>query len=309
MAITRLTYRHDFKNPKMICSLKFDKEGFMCAVVDDVPDMNHNHWVTIVNMEVNIQVAKFKHPSFPITKILSLRKDEGLLSATQHSVYLWCSTTASPSDHLFPRLQKNPYQVNNATLEIELTDCFYKNTPEFFLTIDQLELGFNITKQIAQSDRCFMYESFFYMLANCHEGFSNSINFKTAAVVDAVNTSTDGLFLIVHTTKHQVLLVNTHDGDLVTSFHQISAVYVTLDPTKELYLTMISSVNSANLIGITTKGELVVINLKTDSFKKRLAPHELFTKKLPQKTKLVAVEGLSSFAVNSGNTINVYHFD
>ena len=82
-----------------------------------------------------------------------------------------------------------------------------------------------------------------------------------------------------------------------------------LNPSSNLFFHMTTSLTCRNLIGINNKGELVVIGLKTDDVKRRLAAHEPFTKKLQQKTKLMAIGGDSSFAVNTGHLVNVYHFD
>lgn len=187
----------------------------MCAVADDSRETSQDYAVTIVNLQFNIPVAKLKHPNFPATRMISLRKTEGLLTCSQQSVYLWAATNAAAAESFFPRLQKTALQITTPALELELSDCFYKNVTEYFLNMDNLNLAFSVTRQIAQSDRSYLYESYFYMLDNADEGYSHSINFKTIAVVDSLTVSPDGLFFIVHTQKHQILLISTLDGDLV----------------------------------------------------------------------------------------------
>lgn len=187
----------------------------MCAVADDARDSSQDYVVTVVNMQYLIAVAKLRHPNFPATRIISLRNTEGLLTASQQSVYLWAASGTSSAENLFPRLQKKPLEITKPALEIELADCFYKNVNEFFLNMDHLNLDFSITRQIAHSDRGFLYESYFYLLENADEGYSHSVNFRTNSPVDFVQVSTDGLFFIVHTVKNTILLVNTLDGDLV----------------------------------------------------------------------------------------------
>lgn len=212
--MNRITYSHGLQSPGKICALHFDQDGYMCAVSDEAYHISGFFYVNIVNMQYGMTVARLRHINYPASYVLSFKKEEALITATQESVSIWASK-GETQKNLFPKVQRTPIEMSVPALEIDLTDCFYKQVNEIFVNLDYLNYSMSITRQVAQCDKKFIYTSYFYAISNAEEGYSHSVSFKTSSAADTITISSDGLFFIVHTVKNAVHLVNTLDGDLV----------------------------------------------------------------------------------------------
>lgn len=191
----------------------------MCAVADDAYQMSGCYFVTIMNMQFGMTVAKLRHATYPVLRLLSFRHEAALVTASQDAVNVWASKGESPLS-LFPRIQKNPVEMQTPALEIDLTDCFFKQVGEVFVNLDQSDYCLSVTRQVGQTDKKATYSSYFYAVSQANEGYSHAVSFKLPFAADSVTISPDGLLFLVHTVKNTVHLVNTFDGDMVADVHE-----------------------------------------------------------------------------------------
>lgn len=269
-------FAHELRTPKIIRALLFEMELERCLASDDDPENLQDYYVIVFNLKYKIKLGRIKHVHLPVMSILSLKNTQGFITATNQTVYFWRMDV--------PKLVKEPVDVADASLEIDMKDCFYKSATEAYITTDGLELDIGLTRLTGVSGKQCTYSTFFFALNNADEGYCHKINYKTESLIEKVIASNDGSFLLVMTLKKVLYMVNTDNGEPV---YDINPPWSQVKMGIEL---AVPNQSSRYLAVIDIKPEIHIIELKTDLIKKRIPLTEGLFKRVGPNPKLVWAE-------------------
>jgi hypothetical protein len=200
-------YEHELVQATKVRSLKFEKDGSLCALPDKQSDSQGNYYVRIVNLTHGYVILRFHHENHPIHTLISLSHDMGLISGSINSVRFWkCG---------FPKNMRPPSILIPPEIELDLCDASVKNMTEYFLNMDRIEADLSLTRLTFSTEKHFFYKSQFYTMDRLTEGYTHSINFKTDCPVERCTVSGDGAFFLILTSKKTIILISTDDGEQV----------------------------------------------------------------------------------------------